>query len=154
MWKSFKAMPMLLRFLTAVGLFVCLMVISTMRPNSVVHKDGRSISSAVWWASGAGPSMLVVAVLFGASTVMMLRRWRHARLAFLIAWISLNISVPYVAAVTGTGVASLWMQSVLGDALITVAIALYLYLGHGVRHYLHATGAELRKGIELPLLDR
>lgn len=135
MWKNFMAMPILLRFLTAAGFCVCLIAISTMRPHSMIRVFDRQISAADWWASGAGPSMLIVAGLFVASAIMMLRRSRHARFAYIVAWIALNISIPYVAGVTGAGVAAMSKSSLLSDLVVTVAIALYLYLSRGTRNY-------------------
>jgi hypothetical protein len=70
--------------------------------------------------------------------VMMLRRSRHARLAYIVAWIALNISIPYVAGVTGTGVAAVSKASLLADLFVTLAIALYLYLSRGTRQYFRA----------------
>lgn len=141
MWKAFLAMPTILRFLTAAGFCVCLMVVSTFFPFSPVRILGRPVSELDWWGSGAGYSMVIVAGLFGSSGVMMLRRSHHARLAHLVAWIALNISVPYVAGVTGAGVASVSKTSVLANALVTMAIALYLYLGRGTRNYFRSADA-------------
>lgn len=129
------AMPTILKWLIAAGFFVCLMIIGTFFPHSIVRVLGRPVSTSNWWVSGAGPSMLIVAGLFCASSVMMLRRFRHARLAYIVAWIALLISVPYVAAVTGNGVAAVSKSSLIVNLLMTLAIALYLYLSKGARNY-------------------
>jgi hypothetical protein len=142
MRKNFMAMPILLKLLTAAGFGVFLIAISTMRPHSIISVFGRPITASDWWASGAGPFLLIVALLFCASAVMMLRRSGHARLAYIVALIALSISVPYVSGVTGVGVAAVSKSSLISNSLLTLVIALYLYLGRGTRNYFRSAGAD------------
>ncbi len=135
MVKNFMAMPILLRLCTGVAGGVLVFVIGTMLPHGSIRVEGRQLTTSEWWAIGAGPFMLIVGGLFCASAVMMLRRSRHARLAYIVAWIALFISVPYIAAVTGNGVAAVSKSSLIADLLMTLAIVLYLYLSKGARNY-------------------
>jgi hypothetical protein len=134
MRKNFIAMPTVLKLLTAVGFGVLLMVLSTMRPHSMVRVFDRSVTASEWWASGAGPFMLIVAGLFCASAVMMLNRFKHARLAYIVALIALSISAPFVAGVTRVGETAV-NPGIIPNLLLTLAIALYLYLSKGARQY-------------------
>ena len=78
--------------------------------------------------------MFIVALLMIAASVMMLIRARHSRLAYIIALIALSISMPFLAGVTGVGVAAS-KQSLIFNLLLTLAIALYLYLSKGARNF-------------------
>jgi hypothetical protein len=135
MWKNFLAMPMILKWLTAAGFFVCIMIIGAFFPHSIVRIMDRPASSFNWWATGAGPSMLIVAGLFSAAGVMLLKRFDHARLAYLVAWMALSISVPYAVSVTNGGVLAVSESSIVGELISMVAIGLYLYWSPGSRKY-------------------
>lgn len=135
MVKNFMAMPILLKLFTASALVVLLFVLETMLPHGSVRVFDRQVTTSEWWASGAGPSMLIVAGLFCSSAVYMLRRSRYGRPTYILALIALFISVPYVAGVTGNGVATVSKSSLIADLLTTLGIAVYLYLSRGTRNY-------------------
>jgi len=129
------AMPIILKWLIAAGFFVCLMIIGTFFPHSIVRVLGRPVSTSNWWVSGAGPSMLVVAGLFCSAGYMVLKRSRQARLAYVVAWIALSISIPYAIEVTGGGDFDSLKSSSLLNLVLTLAIGLYLYCSPDSRKY-------------------
>ena len=134
MIKRFLAMPSILKLLTATGLAAIIAVIGTMLPQTPIYVFGRQVSQAEWWNSGAGPYLLIVALLMGASSVMMLLRARHARLAYVVAWVAMDFSIPFVVGVIGSGGHGA-KTAMVGNLILTALIALYLYLAKGCRHY-------------------
>src|ERR1700753_3477200 len=100
MIKNFMAMPILLKLLTAAACSVPIFVIGTMIPHGSVDMGGREGATSEWWTIGAGPFLSVVALLFCASIVGMLRRARYSRLLYIRSWIALSAFILYVADVT------------------------------------------------------
>jgi hypothetical protein len=130
-------MPIGVKVLTASACAVLLFVVATMIPNSSVHVGDKQLSTSEWWAIGAGPFLLIVALLFSASAVYMLRRSAYGRLAHIVAWISLSVSIPYIAGVTGVGMTT-WRSAFISNLILTAIIALYLYLSKASRDYFRA----------------
>src|SRR5690242_3074816 len=106
MLNNFRAMPAIVKLCTVAALGVMALVVTTKFPHISIHVGDRQITTAEWWNIGAGPFMLVVGLLMVSSAVMMLKRSRHARLAYAVAWSALCISVPFVSGVSGLGVAA------------------------------------------------
>jgi hypothetical protein len=138
MVRNFLKMPVLLKLCTAASLAVLMWVVVTMFPHTLIHVFGRRITVADWWRMGAGPFMLIVALLMSISAVMLLLRARHARLAYVVAWIALTVAIPFVAGVSGIGVRAS-ESSAISNSLLTLAISLYLYLGKGTREYFRSS---------------
>ena len=134
MAKNFMAMPIFLKLLTAAALGMILVIVVTVIPGGSIRVFGRNVADSEWWRIGAGPFMAIVTLLMIASAVMMLKRTRHSRLAYVIAWIALSISIPFVAGVAGVGVA-VSKPALFSNLLLTLAISLYLYLSKGARAY-------------------
>lgn len=138
MLKNFFAMPTVVRLFTIASLCVVVFALATMFTHTSIQFGDRRITSTAWWNIGAGPFMLIVALLMVASAVMMLRRSRYARLAHIVAWIALTISIPFVAGVTGAKVAAS-KPSLIINGLLTLAMALYLYLSKATRTYFRSS---------------
>jgi hypothetical protein len=81
--------------------------------------------------------MLVVAGLFCSAGYMILKRSSQAKLAYLIAWIALSISVPYATQVTGGGNLDALKSSLVLNLVLTSVIGVYLYCSPGSRKYFH-----------------
>ena len=134
MIKNFMAMPILLKLLTATAFAVPIFVIGTMIPHGSVNVGGRELATSAWWTIGAGPFLLVVALLFCASIIGMLRRVRYSRFMYILSWIALSAFIPYVASVTGAGLA-VSKPGTISNLLLAGVIGLYLYLNKGARSY-------------------
>lgn len=137
MLRNFMEMPIVLKLLTVAACGVLIFAMGTMIPHGVVHVGGMQLTTSEWWAVGAGPCLLVVALLFCASAVYMLRRSRYGRPSYVVAWIALSISIPYIAGVTGAGVPAS-RPGFISNLVLTTIIGLYLYLSKGARSYFRA----------------
>lgn len=132
--RNFMLMPGLLKLLTVAAFGVAIWVVGSMAPNGSIQVGDRQVSLAEWWRLGAGPLLAVVAALMTSAGIMMLGRYRHARLLYVVAWVGLCISIPFVAAVADIGIAAS-RSSLISNALLTVAIAMYLYFSKAARSY-------------------
>lgn len=134
--QNFRAMPKPLRWLTALGLSVALLLVATVIPGSHVRfldqTIGGTISIREWWLSGAGWVVLFTYGLMPASAVLMLRRSRHARALYLTGWLAANACGPLVAWLIGTSVEPVFLA--LGFLTLAL-VALYLGRSRAVRAY-------------------
>ena len=76
MWASFKEMPMPLRFITGHAIACVFLLFGSIIPHGSFAIDGRPVSYAVWWSSGAGPYASFLGVIMPAAhgTRLRLRR--------------------------------------------------------------------------------
>jgi hypothetical protein len=135
------AMPSMLKLITASVLGALISVITTMLPNSSAGVFGlfdRHVTTSVWWESGAGTIVLILATLFCVSAILMLRRSRYGRPVYILALIAMSVSIPFVARVIGMSVSE-WRFSLVANLAWTVVLSLYLYLNTTVRNYFHST---------------
>jgi hypothetical protein len=138
MWKNFLAMPIILKLLTASALGMLLVIVSTFVPGGPIHVFGREMTHSEWWATGAGLITVVVGFSATAAAVLMLKRSSYGRPAYMVASAAMSISVLFVAAVTGANVAK-GIPTTIGNLLLTLVIALYLYLSKGSRNYFRSS---------------
>ena len=134
MWKNFLVMPLALKILTASALSMLLVIVSTLLPGSPIDVFGREMTHAEWWATGAGLVTVLVGVSSIAAAVLMLKRSRYGRPAYMVASAAMSVSVLLIAAVAGANVVR-WIPATLANVLLTLMIALYLYLSKGSSVY-------------------
>jgi hypothetical protein len=134
---NFMAMPSMLKLITASVLGTLISVITTMLPNSSAGVFGlfdRHVTTSVWWESGAGTNVGILATLFCVSSILMIRRSRYGRPVYILALIAMSVSIPFVASVIGMN-ASEWRCWLIANVVWTVVLSLYLYLDTAVRNY-------------------
>ncbi|HUW97560.1 MAG TPA: hypothetical protein VMV40_01795 [Acidiferrobacter sp.] len=136
MGKNFMAMPPLLKLLTSVAIVVPVFCVVSMFPRESIEVFGRQMSTSEWWSSGAGLTTLVVGGFMLAAAILMLRRSRYGRPAYILGWIALNLSAPLVAHLTGTEFPG-EMPSLMFAILLAVLISVYFYKSSAVHFYLH-----------------
>lgn len=72
--KNLKAMPSVLKWLTAVSLVPLIFFLGTLIPNGSINVNGRPMPNSVWWACGAGAVVAVLAVIMTIAMLMLMRR--------------------------------------------------------------------------------
>jgi hypothetical protein len=135
--KNFVVMPDPLKLITASVLGVLISVFTTMFPNTSAGVFGqfeRHLTTTVWWGSGAGTIVLIVAGLFFASALMMLRRSPHGRSTYIAALLAMSASIPFVGGVMGMSLAE-QTGSVIFNLVWTLIVSLYLHTNTAVRDY-------------------
>ena len=134
--RNFRAMPKLLRWLTALGLCVTLFFVPVLIPGNTVRAFGRSISTQEWWLSGAGWIFACTYGLVPVSAVLMLRRSRYGRSLYVLACFTAIGFAPLAAwLVRAPGLLDL--PSLVVGFIMVGLIALYLGRNRAVRKYFH-----------------
>ena len=118
MWANFWAMPKFLRFMTGHALACVIFLIVSVVPNESFAINGRHVSQAEWWSSGAGFFASIIGVFGLAAGVAILRKMPWARMAYL-GFATIGLVIPYP--VFGN-----WALGLVG-ALIVVAAGIYLF---------------------------
>lgn len=134
MRKNFIAMPPLLKLLTTIVVGVPIFCIATAFPHQSISVFGRQMTSSEWWSSGTGPTTLVVGGVMVFAALLMLRRSRYGRLAYLLGLMVLSLSEPVIAYFTGSSF-SAEIPPTIFDLLFTALIGLYLYKSGAVQNY-------------------
>ena len=134
---NFMAMPSMLKLITASVLGALISVITTMLPNrsgGVFGLFDRHVTTSVWWESGVGTIVWILATLFCVSSILMIRRSRYGRPVYILALIAMSVSIPFVASVIGMSASEVrfWL---IANFVWTVFVSLYLYLNTAVRNY-------------------
>ena len=134
MFKNLKAMPGILKWLTAVCLVPPIFFLGTLIPNGSINVNGRPMLNSVWWACGAGAVVAVLALIMTSAVIMLLRRSRYARAVLLVGMTATFLSSTPLAKLTGSNVtAPLWLDIV--NLIPVAAIAAYLYANKAVQRY-------------------
>jgi hypothetical protein len=115
MWKNFKSMPLLLKFLTAHA-FLCLaLLIGSVIPNNSFLINGRAASYSEWWSSGAGLFASLLGLIGPIIGILLVTKSPNARLAYL-GFLALGLIVPYpfmgVPAIALAGIAVVCVTAV------------------------------------------
>jgi hypothetical protein len=137
MRDNYMAMPNFLKLITASVVGLLLSVITTVPLNSSAGVFGlfdRHVTTSIWWSSGAGTIVLIVATLFCASAVLMLGRSRYGRPTYIAALVAMSVSSPFVADVVGVSAAEQRIF-LIANLVWTVVLSLYLYFDTAVRNY-------------------
>lgn len=127
-------MPAILKLLSVCFLVVLSFSMCSMIPGTSVVIFGSEVSASQWWASGSGLVSFITAVSMMFASMLMLRRSRYGRLAYIFSWLAMDLSIIFVASSFGSGVGIL--ISTLSNSLITtLLIVLYLYKSAAVKKY-------------------
>lgn len=143
MGKNFMAMPPLLKLLTAMTVGVPIFCIASMFPHQSIGVFGQQITVSEWWSSGAGLTTLVVGVLMLAAGLLMLRRSRYGRPAFILGLIAVSLSAPLISYLTESDFPAK-VPSLLSNLVVTVLIGLYLYKSRTIQSYFVADPTTVR----------
>ena len=126
MWANFKTMPGLLKFLTAQALFSFVFCIISAIPNEQLSINGRHVTYAEWWSSGAGPFASVLGIVGLFTALLFLKKGQYARVWYLV-FLALAFVAPYPF---------LGPPAYTFAGLVVVAVgALYLYRWQSVQVY-------------------
>jgi len=125
-WENFKAMPRLLKFLTAHALACFFFLVVSVVPHGRFFVSGRPVSYAEWWSSGIGLFAFLVGLVGPATGVLLLRKSRFARPAYL-GFLSLGLIVPYLLFGAPP-------MALAGAAAVCLAVA-YLYKFPSTQQY-------------------
>ncbi|RAO74996.1 hypothetical protein [Dyella jiangningensis] len=126
MWANFWAMPKLLRLMTGHALACVTFLVMSVVPNDSFAIEGRHVSQAEWWSSGAGPFASLVGIFGLLAGVSLLRKARWARFLYL-AFATVGLVIPYPVMGNPTlGLVGL---------LLVAAAAVYLFKAQGAVSY-------------------
>ena len=140
MLKNLKAMPRVLKWLTAISLVPPIFFLGTLIPNGSINVNGRPMLNSIWWACGAGAVVAVLAVIMTIAVLMLVRRSKYARPVLLVGMTATFLSGTLLARLTGSSVtAPLWLD--IANSIPVAAIAAYLYANKAVRKYFQWSGA-------------
>ena len=132
MIKNFFEMPRWLKFLT-IGGFAAL-VMALIKPFSGVGVFGEHIDPSIWWRSGAGFAFVLPALVMGVSAFLFLRRSQYGRAAYIAGWVAMTVGA-YIGAHLEQIAPQMLIPGLVFNLVVTVGIALYLYLNKAVRLY-------------------
>ena len=81
MVEVFKSMPILLKFITAHGLFCFLFFLSAVIPGFDVNftYKGQSMGYDEIWRNGLGVHLILIGSLFPISAILILKKWQYCR---------------------------------------------------------------------------
>jgi hypothetical protein len=133
-FQNIKAMPGILKWLTAVSLVPALFVLGTLVPNGSVKVNGKPMANSVWWSCGAGATVAILAIVMTVATTLLIQRSRYARPVFLAGLASTAMSGLLIDKFTESNVARPFWPVVANLATVGV-VALYLYASNTVRKY-------------------
>jgi len=138
-FQNLKAMPNILKWLTAVSLVPLIFFFGTLIPNGSVNVNGRPMPNSVWWACGAGAVVSVLAVIMTIAVLMLVRRSQYARPVLLVGMTLTFLSGTLLTKLTGSNVtAPLWLH--IANLIPVAAIAAYLHASKAVRKYFQPSG--------------
>ncbi|QBF84311.1 hypothetical protein EXU30_17745 [Shewanella maritima] len=98
MVEDFKSMPLLLKFITAHGLFCFLFFLSATIPGFDVNFSykGQSMGYDEIWQNGLGIDLILIGSLFPISAILLLKKWQYCRqfyaLIILGTFVILNVN--------------------------------------------------------------
>lgn len=126
MWRNFRAMPTLLKFITGHAIACVGFLLMSVIPGGSFEINGRAVSYSEWWSSGAGSFSSALGIFMPIIGVLLLQKSRYARPAYLFVVLPALV-VPFPL----TGQAEL---ALVGLAIV-VLLALYLYVRQPVQWY-------------------
>ncbi len=124
--SEFKAMPLILKFLTAHALVSFIFFVAAVIPGIPFNFNGKEMSFSELWSSGIGIFTVYVGLTMPFCGFLMLKRKAYSRLIYLFILSSVLIA-PYIY----------WKEAVgLSFGVITtLLIAGYIYGKPSVREY-------------------
>jgi uncharacterized membrane protein (DUF485 family) len=138
--QNLKAMPNILKWLSAVSLVPVIFFLITLIPGGSVNVNGRPMPNSVWWACGAGALVSVLAVIMSIAVLMLVRRSQYARPVLLVGMTLTFLSGKLLTKLTGTNITEpLWLD--IANLIPVAAVAAYLYVSKAVREYFQPSRA-------------
>ena len=131
--RAMAAMPMLLKGLSWAGPVLLLLGIVPLVDDRMLV-FGRPMPHGWWWSSGAVTLALVPDIVLCVAGLLTVRRGGFARVAHVLGWLLMTVSVPAMAYVAGFDPAGS-SPTVIVNGACTVLIAVYLYASPHVRRY-------------------
>lgn len=131
------AMPRLLKLLTAAAAIPPIVCIGSMIPHRSIGVFGRNMTTSQWWDSGAGLATLFASCLIIAAALLMLKRSRHGRPVYILAWVTMTLIVPLTARLVRADFATA-VPSLVSNLVLTGVIGVYLYKSAAVKRYFGA----------------
>jgi hypothetical protein len=132
LWKNFKKMPTLLKFLTAHALSASILFIFSVVPVFSFGVEGKPVSYGEWWKSGFGFIASAAGILLPMSGYLFLKRSRYSRIVYISSVVFIYLC-PLAMIVSGDHVIYFFM--IISFVLIAL-ISAYLYLSKSVNAYL------------------
>jgi hypothetical protein len=134
MVKNFLAMPTPLKLIVLSAVSAAVFLAGTAVTTGPVLVFGQRMTSFEWWTSGAGLALLPAAAIGCAAAILMIRRSRYGRPAYILMLVAAYLSSPVVAHLVGTGIATARPTLVAGLVVCVIA-SVYLYRSRAVDHY-------------------
>ena len=136
MFQNLKAMPGILKWLTALTLVPPLFVLCTLIPNGSVKVYGSPMTNSAWWSCGAGVVVALLAVMMVVAEILLLQRSKYSRPVFLIAMASTMLSgLPLEQLLEPKVTPPLWPT--VFDLIPIALMTWYLYASKAVQTYFH-----------------
>ena len=126
MWSNFNSMPKILKFLTAHSMFCFVFFIISVVPSDSFSINGRHVTYAEWWSSGAGIFASLLGITGPIVGWSLLTKQPQARSWYLL-FLAVACIVPYPF--MGQPALALFGLLLLGAA------AWYLYRWQSVQVY-------------------
>jgi len=126
MWENFSTMPKLLKFLTAHAALCFVFFALSAIPNDMLSIDGRHVTYAEWWSSGAGLFASSVGVAGPFVAWAFASKQPYARASYL--WF---LALAFVAPCPFFGM----LAYALPGLLVVGVGAIYLYKWQSVQVY-------------------
>jgi len=127
MLQNFKHMPLILKFLTAHGLMCLMLLVFSVIPNESMSIDGKAVTYAQWWSSGAGVFASAIGLALPFSAWLILQKSTLARPVYLSSLV-LTLVFPYLIFWENYG-------SAIAGAVLVMLVAGYLYRKQSVVAY-------------------
>jgi hypothetical protein len=141
MRNNFRDMPRLLKLIVLCAIPMMLFAVGALNPSMQIDVFGRRVSSGEWMQSGVGVLALLVGFLMGLSALLLLRRSPIGRHLCAASWIATALSIPLAAVNLSNTSIRAHMLAVICNALLAIAIIIYLYASASVRRYLRVSSA-------------
>jgi len=136
LWKNFKEMPLILKFLTVHAVACLFFIVSSIFPHNSFSVEGSTVSYFEWWSSGAGTLATIFGTLFPLSGYLLLKRASIARVFYLSSMLIAFYSP--VLFIEGSKYPGGYYISSL---LLVLLLAGYLYLGKTAKAYFSSEGS-------------
>jgi hypothetical protein len=140
MLRNLKAMPAILKWLTALCLVPPLFTIGTLIPNGSINVDGHPMANSDFWACRAGVVVAMLGIMMVVAASLIIQRSKYARPVALVAFMATWMSGALIERLLKPAfIPSLLL---LSTNLIPVALmAWYLYGNTAVKNYFQSTDA-------------
>jgi len=129
-WKNFKNMPLLLKFLTAHSLSCFFFIIGSIIPHNSFSINGVHVSYAQWWQSGAGILTSIVGLILPVGGYLILKQHRLARIVYLSA-LMIGLTITYIPLKAKINL----IEPLISTIILLILMACYLYFRKSVILY-------------------